>query len=39
MAEQDILISVDLGAGSASAELLASDLTNEYVAINADYRS
>jgi glutamate N-acetyltransferase/amino-acid N-acetyltransferase len=39
MAETDVLISVGLGAGSASAELLTSDLTKEYVAINADYRS
>lgn len=39
MAQTDVLISVELGAGQASAELLASDLTAEYVAINADYRS
>jgi glutamate N-acetyltransferase / amino-acid N-acetyltransferase len=34
-------IGVDFGAGtgSASATVLGSDLTNEYVAVNADYRS
>ncbi|KAF0683027.1 Aste57867_24880 [Aphanomyces stellatus] len=32
-------IEVDLGLGNAAAKVLGIDLTNEYVAINADYRS
>lgn len=32
-------IEIDLGAGDASATVLGSDLTAEYVHINADYRS
>jgi hypothetical protein len=32
-------IEVELGTGSASAVVLGSDLTHEYVAENADYRS
>lgn len=32
-------IEVDFGEGSGSAEVLGSDLTDEYVAVNADYRS
>lgn len=39
MSEVDIPISVTLGTGPGTASLLASDLTREYVAINADYRS
>ncbi|MBC15973.1 MAG: bifunctional ornithine acetyltransferase/N-acetylglutamate synthase [Desulfovibrio sp.] len=39
MAERDIVIHLDIGEGSGSSMLLASDLTKEYVAINADYRS
>ena len=32
-------VGVKLGAGDASSTVLGSDLTKEYVAINADYRS
>ncbi|OQR95483.1 arginine biosynthesis bifunctional protein argJ [Thraustotheca clavata] len=32
-------IEVDLGIGNASSQVLGIDLTHEYVAINADYRS
>ncbi len=32
-------VTIDLGAGSASASFLACDLSHEYVSINADYRS
>lgn len=32
-------IAVDLGAGKARAQVLACDLSHEYVSINADYRS
>lgn len=32
-------ITVDLGAGRAAAQMLACDLSHEYVSINADYRS
>lgn len=39
MRRQDILIDVRLGAGDGQYMLLASDLTKEYVAINADYRT
>lgn len=35
----DINITISLGRGNGSCELLASDLTHEYVSINADYRS
>ena len=37
--ERDIAIDVSLGDGPGSYTLLASDLTHEYVSINADYRS
>lgn len=36
---QDVDIDVTLGDGPGGAVLLASDLTHEYVSINADYRS
>ncbi|MHB8551644.1 MAG: bifunctional glutamate N-acetyltransferase/amino-acid acetyltransferase ArgJ [Acidiferrobacterales bacterium] len=39
MAEAEITLRVDLGAGSASARLWTSDLSHEYVRINAEYRS
>ncbi|MCJ2165864.1 MULTISPECIES: bifunctional glutamate N-acetyltransferase/amino-acid acetyltransferase ArgJ [unclassified Pseudodesulfovibrio] len=39
MSERDIVIHIDIGDGPGSSMLLASDLTKEYVAINADYRS
>lgn len=32
-------IGIDFGTGTGSATILGSDLTNEYVAVNADYRS
>ena len=37
--KRDILIDIELGNGEGTAELFASDLTHEYVTINADYRS
>jgi glutamate N-acetyltransferase/amino-acid N-acetyltransferase len=37
--KRDIDIEVDLGAGEGFFVLLASDLTHEYITINADYRS
>ncbi len=39
MQERDIVIHLDVGTGPGSTMLLASDLTKEYVAINADYRT
>lgn len=39
MQERDIVIHLDIGEGPGSTMLLASDLTREYVSINADYRS
>lgn len=39
MAEPEILISVDLGNGDASANVYTSDLSHDYVSVNADYRS
>jgi len=39
MAERDIIIHIDVGEGPGSSMLLASDLTKEYISINADYRS
>jgi len=39
MQERDIIIHIDVGDGPGSSMLLASDLTREYVSINADYRS
>jgi glutamate N-acetyltransferase / amino-acid N-acetyltransferase len=38
-AKEEVPISVDLGAGSASATLLSCDLGHDYVSLNADYRS
>ena len=35
----DITVSVDLGAGSASSTVWTCDLSAEYVRINADYRT
>ena len=37
--EHTVKIGVDLGVGDAAATIYGSDLTAEYVAINADYRS
>jgi glutamate N-acetyltransferase/amino-acid N-acetyltransferase len=39
MQGREIDIRVDLGLGNASATVWTCDLTAEYVAINADYRS
>ena len=39
MKRQDIEISADLGVGGGRAEVWTCDLTRDYVAINADYRS
>lgn len=39
MKGQDISIEVDVGVGSSSATVWTCDLTHEYIAINADYRS
>jgi N-acetylglutamate synthase/N-acetylornithine aminotransferase len=32
-------IAIDLGAGRGAAEVLTGDLTEDYIRINADYRS
>ncbi|WP_022660481.1 bifunctional glutamate N-acetyltransferase/amino-acid acetyltransferase ArgJ [Paucidesulfovibrio longus] len=39
MKEPEVPILIDLGAGDGFFEVLASDLTRDYVSINADYRS
>ncbi len=39
MAETDLFINVSLGEGSGSATFWTSDLSHEYVSINADYRT
>ncbi len=39
MKGQKIVISADLGVGTATAKVWTCDLTKEYVAINGDYRS
>ncbi len=39
MAMDEIDVMVDLGLGEASASVFTSDLSHEYVSINADYRS
>ncbi len=39
MQQRDIVIHLDIGEGPGSSMLLASDLSKEYVAINADYRT
>ncbi len=39
MKQQDLLISVGLGVGRASATVWTCDLTHGYIDINADYRS
>lgn len=39
MAKDEIDIHIDLGRGSAEASIYTSDLSHEYVSINADYRS
>jgi glutamate N-acetyltransferase/amino-acid N-acetyltransferase len=35
----EVRIGVDLGAGAASARVWTSDLSHDYVRINAEYRS
>jgi len=37
--QRDLSIDISLGAGPGKYTLLASDLTHEYISINADYRS
>jgi glutamate N-acetyltransferase/amino-acid N-acetyltransferase len=39
MAEEDILVSIDLGRGDSTATVWTTDLSYEYVKINAEYRS
>jgi glutamate N-acetyltransferase/amino-acid N-acetyltransferase len=39
MKRPEIRLSVDLGLGHGSDRVLTCDLTKEYIAINADYRS
>lgn len=39
MKERDIVIHLNIGEGPGSSLVLASDLTKDYVSINADYRS
>lgn len=39
MAAPEITISVELGAGNASANVYTSDLSHDYVSVNAEYRS
>jgi len=36
---KDIAVSVDLGSGTASSTVWTCDLSEEYVKINADYRT
>ncbi len=38
-ARERVPLTIDLGAGTASARVLASDLGHDYVSLNADYRS
>ena len=37
MSERAFTVSVDLGLGSGSCTIYTSDLTHQYVTINADY--
>ena len=39
MAREDIVIRIALGRGGAMATVRTSDLSHDYVSINADYRS
>ena len=39
MKGEDVTVSVDLGLGSGSSTVFTCDLTAQYIAINADYRS
>lgn len=37
--QKEFTVTVDLGLGSSTATVFTSDLTHEYISINADYRS
>ncbi len=37
--QKEFTVSIDLGIGSGTATVYTSDLTHEYISINADYRS
>ena len=39
MKREEIAITVDVGVGEGTATVWTCDLTAEYIAINADYRS
>ena len=39
MAEPEITVDIALGRGDAAAEVYTSDLSHDYVSVNADYRS
>jgi glutamate N-acetyltransferase/amino-acid N-acetyltransferase len=39
MKQDEVVIGIDLGSGSAAATAWGCDLTTEYVHINADYRT
>jgi glutamate N-acetyltransferase / amino-acid N-acetyltransferase len=39
MKGREIVVRADVGVGSASATVWTCDLTHDYIAINADYRS
>ena len=39
MKGEEVTISVDLGLGEGEATVFTCDLTAQYIAINADYRS
>lgn len=39
MAKQEITVRIDLGRGSAQETVWTTDLSHDYVSINADYRS
>jgi glutamate N-acetyltransferase/amino-acid N-acetyltransferase len=39
MAPEEIVIAVDLGRGNAKTTVWTTDLSHEYVTINAEYRT
>ncbi len=39
MKQKEIVMTVDVGVGQGAATVWTSDLTHEYITINADYRS
>ena len=39
LAKEEILVDIDLARGESIAEVYTSDLSHEYVTINADYRT